>query len=129
MVSTDDDRNGNLSEAFGGLKNGLTGDSGDYRHDYINLTPCAGTTMQLRLGYLTDPFFEERGWLADDSSVTTGGTTVSSDDVEGGLNGWTAEGDSWPEPAERAGCKRRAFWTRSRRHRRCGAPSTAMTRA
>ncbi len=90
LVSTDEDPNGNLAGLFGGLQNGLTGDSGGYRHDYVNLTPYAGTTIQLRLRYLTDPAFEERGWFADDFSVTADGTTVFTDDVENGLNGWTA---------------------------------------
>ena len=60
----------------------------------MDLTPYAGTTIQLRLRYLTDPAFAERGWFADDFSVTADGTTVFSDDVEGGLNGWTAEDGS-----------------------------------
>jgi immune inhibitor A len=94
MVSTDEDPNGNLSGTFGGLENGLTGDSGGYRHDYVNLTPYAGSTIQLRLRYLTDPAFVERGWFADDFSVTADGTEVFGDDVEGGLNGWTAEDGS-----------------------------------
>ena len=42
MVSTDEDPNGNLEAYFGGLENGLTGDSGGYRHDYVDLTPYAG---------------------------------------------------------------------------------------
>ncbi len=94
MVSTDEDPNGNLAGTFGGLENGLTGDSGGYRHDYVDLTPYAGSTIQLRLRYLTDPAFEERGWFADDFSVTADGTRSSADDVEGGLNGWTAEDGS-----------------------------------
>ena len=91
LVSTDEDPNGNLSSAFGGLENGLTGSSNGYRHDYVELTPYAGTTIQLRLRYVTDGAFEERGWFADDFSVTADGTTVWSDDVESGLNGWTPE--------------------------------------
>ena len=47
MVSTDEDPNGNLAGTFGGLENGLTGDSGGYRHDYVDLTPYAGSTIQL----------------------------------------------------------------------------------
>ena len=46
----------------------------------------------VRLRYATDAAFQERGWFADDFSVTGGGTTVWSDDVEGGDNGWTADG-------------------------------------
>ena len=33
MVSTNDDPNGSLEAYFGNLKNGLTGDTGGYRHD------------------------------------------------------------------------------------------------
>ena len=84
MVSTDEDPNGNLEAYFGGLENGLTGDSGGYRHDYVDLTPYAGSTVQLRLRYATDAAFVERGWFADDFSVTADGTEVWSDDVESG---------------------------------------------
>ena len=47
------------SLAVGGLENGLTGSTDGYRHDYVNLTPYAGTTIQLRLRYATDAAFEE----------------------------------------------------------------------
>ena len=101
-VSTNEDPNGNL-RTFGGLQNGLTGDSGGYRHDYVDLTPYAGTTILLRLRVATDATFEERGWFADDFSVTADGETVFADDVESGLAGWTPEagtfldttGDGW----------------------------------
>ena len=46
----------------------------------------------MRLRYATDAAFEERGWFADDFSVTGGGATTWSDDVEGGTNGWTTDG-------------------------------------
>ena len=91
MVSTDEDPNGNLASLFGELENGLTGSTNGYRHDYVDLTPYAGSTIQLRLRYLTDPAFEERGWFADDFSVTADGATVWTDDVESGPNGWTAD--------------------------------------
>ena len=72
-MSTDEDPNGNLENYFGGLENGLTGDSGGYRHEYVDLTPYAAVTIQLRLRYATDAAFEERGWFADDFSVTADG--------------------------------------------------------
>ena len=91
VVSTNDDPNGNLV-AFGGLENGLTGTTGgEWRHDWVNLTPYAGTTIDLRLRYATDAAFEEPGWFADDFEVTADGTSVWADDVESGANGWTAE--------------------------------------
>jgi immune inhibitor A len=91
LVSTDDgdpDPNGRLHD-YGNKKYGLTGSSNGWRHDYVNLTPYAGTTVQLRMRQATDAGSLERGWFADDFSVTANGTTVWSDDVEGGANGWT----------------------------------------
>jgi immune inhibitor A len=91
VVSTNEDPNGNLAAYFGGMENGLTGSTGGYRHDYVDLTPYAGSTVQVRLRYLTDAAFAERGWFADDFSLTDDGTEVWSDDVESGDNGWTPE--------------------------------------
>jgi immune inhibitor A len=56
----------------------------------VNLTPYAGTTITLRLRHATDAGFLERGWFADDFSVTQDGTVVWSDDVESGPGDWTA---------------------------------------
>jgi immune inhibitor A len=82
------DPNGRMAD-FGSKKYGLTGDTGGMKHHYVNLTPFQGQTIQLRLRYATDEAFLERGWFADDFSLTSGGQTVWSDDVEGGANGWT----------------------------------------
>jgi immune inhibitor A len=73
-------------EPAGGAHRGATD---GYRHDWVDLTPYRGQTIQLRLRYLTDAAFQERGWFADDFSVTADGTTAWSDDVENGDNGWT----------------------------------------
>jgi len=48
LVSTDEDPNDHLAGLFGGLENGLTGSTNGYRHDYVDLTPYAGSTIQLR---------------------------------------------------------------------------------
>jgi immune inhibitor A len=88
MVSTDEDPNGRLQD-YGGLENGLTGNSNGWRLDYVDLTPYAGQTIRLRLRYATDAAFLERGWFVDDMSVTVDGTAIFTDDVESGLNGWT----------------------------------------
>ncbi|MEV0425279.1 immune inhibitor A domain-containing protein [Micromonospora sp. NPDC050495] len=91
LVTTNDgyaDPNGRMVD-FGGKKYGLTGSTNGWRHDYVDLSGYAGQAVQLRLRYATDEAFEERGWFADDFSVTGGGTTTWSDDVEGGANGWT----------------------------------------
>ncbi|WP_214110328.1 immune inhibitor A domain-containing protein [Acrocarpospora catenulata] len=92
LVSTDDgygDPNKRLKD-YGDKKYGLTGTTEGWRHDYVDLTPFAGQTVQLRLRYATDAAFMERGWFADDFAVTAAGATVWSDDVESGANGWTA---------------------------------------
>ncbi|WP_285779432.1 immune inhibitor A domain-containing protein [Microtetraspora sp. NBRC 13810] len=94
LVSTDDDYtdpNKNLA-TFGNKKYGLTGNTNGWRHDYVDLAPFAGKTVKLRLRYNTDAAFTPRGWHSDDFSVTSGGQTVWSDDVEGGANGWAASG-------------------------------------
>src|SRR5688572_29419497 len=91
VVTTPDnygDPNGRMAD-FGNKKRGLTGDSHGWRHDYVDLTPWAGTSVQVRLRYATDEAFVERGWFADDFSVTSGTTSVWSDDVEGGEKDWT----------------------------------------
>lgn len=88
------DPNGRMND-FGGKKYGLTGSTDGWRHDYVDLSAYAGTTIQLRLRLATDEAFEERNWFVDDFSVTGGGATTWSDDVEGGDNGWTATGGTW----------------------------------
>jgi len=94
LVSTDDgyaDPNGRLHD-YGDKKYGLTGDTHGWRHDYVDLAAYAGQTVQVRLRYATDAGFLERGWFADDFSVTSGATTTWSDDAEGAdAAGWSAD--------------------------------------
>ncbi|MBP2705775.1 immune inhibitor A [Microbispora sp. RL4-1S] len=92
LASTGDDYtdpNGRLHD-YGGKKYGLTGESGGWQHLYADLSPFAGTSVQVRLRYATDAASVGRGWFSDDFSVTSGASTVWSDDVENGANGWTA---------------------------------------
>ncbi|HWU27647.1 MAG TPA: immune inhibitor A domain-containing protein [Microbacterium sp.] len=92
LVSTDDgysDPNGRMQD-FGGKKYGLTGSSNGWRHDHVDLSAYAGQDIQLRLRQATDAAFEERNWFSDDFALTSDGSTVWSDDVETGDNGWTA---------------------------------------
>jgi immune inhibitor A len=98
-VSTPDDYpdpNGNLA-GFGNKKYGLTGSTGGWAHHYVDLTPYAGSTVQVRLRQATDAAFLERGWFADDFSLTSDGTEVWSDDVESGESDWTATGGTWTD--------------------------------
>ena len=98
-VSTPDDYpdpNGRLAD-FGGKKYGLTGSTDGWAHHYVDLTSYAGQTIQLRLRQATDAGFLERGWFADDFELISDGTSVWSDDVESGANGWTAETGTWTD--------------------------------
>jgi immune inhibitor A len=89
VVTTNLDGHGRLQD-YGGLQNALSGDTGGaWRHDYVDLTPYAGTTIQLRLRYATDAGFLASGWFADDFALTAGGTAVWTDDVEAGAGDWT----------------------------------------
>jgi immune inhibitor A len=81
------DPNRNLAEFR--KSDALTGSSGGWRHDRVDLTPYAGRTVKVRLSLMTDAAFMERGWFADDFSLVADGETVWSDDVEQGDAGWT----------------------------------------
>jgi immune inhibitor A len=82
---------------YGGKKYGLTGSSGGWRHDYVDLAAYSGQSIQLRLRYATDAAFQERGWFADDFAVSSGGADVWTDDVEGDDAGWTATVGTWTD--------------------------------
>lgn len=74
LVSTDDgysDPNGRMKD-FGNKKYGLTGSSGGWRHDHIDLSSYAGQNIQVRLRQATDAAFEERGWFSDDFALSAG---------------------------------------------------------
>ncbi|RXZ73326.1 immune inhibitor A domain-containing protein [Agromyces albus] len=84
------DPNGRMVD-FGNKKYGLTGSTGGWQHQYADLSAFAGQSVDVRLRYATDEAFLERGWFADDFSLTSGAATVWSDDVESGDAGWTPE--------------------------------------
>lgn len=93
QVSTADgyaDPNGRMAD-YGNKKYGLTGDSHGWAHQYVDLSAYAGQTVDVRLRLATDAAYQDRGWFSDDFALTSGGTTVWSDDVESGENGWETE--------------------------------------
>ena len=79
-------------------KYGLTGATGGYERNYVNLLPFAGQTIQLRLRYATDAGLELSGWFADDFVLTADGTDVFTDDVEAD-NGWTTTATTFTDTA------------------------------
>jgi immune inhibitor A len=105
-VSTPDgyqDPNGRMAD-YGGKKYGLTGSSGGWQHLHVDLAPYAGTNIKLRLRYATDAATLDKGWFADDFSVTEGANTVWSDNTDT-ANGWTNTVESFAGTPTGAGWK------------------------
>lgn len=71
--------------------NALTGFSGDWYQEVMDLTPFAGHTIELYFTYWTDGAWIEAGWFIDDIAIPEIGFF---DDVEAGANGWTPTGVS-----------------------------------
>ena len=71
---------------------------------YVDLAPFAGKNIKLRLRYATDEAFLERGWFADDFSLTNGATVLWSDNTDTN-NGWTAHGGRRSPAVDGAGWK------------------------
>ncbi|MFW5470010.1 immune inhibitor A domain-containing protein [Knoellia sp. CPCC 206435] len=57
-----------------------------------DLSAYAGKNVQFRFRYATDGGLHYEGAFLDDLAVTVDGSTVLTDDVEAGTNGWTAKG-------------------------------------
>jgi len=87
------DPNGRMND-YGDKKYGLTGDTEGWVEHHVNLGAFAGQDIMLRLRLATDEAFLERGWFADDFSVTAGGATVWSDDAETDGD-WVTEVDTF----------------------------------
>ncbi|GAB3589547.1 immune inhibitor A [Angustibacter peucedani] len=79
--------------------NGIDGAHPAWTPATFDLSSYAGKSVQLRFRYTTDGAAQgtdpDLGWsglFADDISVTSGGATVFTDDVETAQPGWTAAG-------------------------------------
>jgi len=57
-----------------------------------DLTPFKGQSVQFRFRYASDGGVNGKGSFLDDLTVNVNGSAVVTDDVEGGVNGWTASG-------------------------------------
>ncbi|GAA2396519.1 immune inhibitor A [Streptomyces glaucosporus] len=103
QVSTD---GGATWTALDGTKNGeplgrdasgapaLDGESGGWVDLSYPLDEYAGKKIQLRFHYRTDGGVAEKGFTADEITVTADGEEVLTDGAEGDDNGWTADGFS-----------------------------------
>ncbi|WP_253272520.1 immune inhibitor A domain-containing protein [Arsenicicoccus sp. oral taxon 190] len=69
-----------------------SGKSNGWVQKSFDLSAYAGKQVTFRFRYASDGGLHGLGAFIDDITVTSGGTTILSDDVEGGANGWTAKG-------------------------------------
>lgn len=75
-----------------GTWNGLTGNSGGYYPEIMDLAPFAGHDIELNFIYWTDGAANGMGIFIDDIEIPELGFF---DDVEAGVNGWTTDIDGW----------------------------------
>jgi immune inhibitor A len=90
-ITTNDDPNGRLVD-FGGLQNGITGDSGGWIQLRFDLSAYAGSTIKLRFRYATDAAFVERGMFVDDIAIDAIGFF---DDAESGPGDWVNDAQAF----------------------------------
>jgi len=83
--STTTDPNGNNS-GFG-----ITGNSGGWADLSADLSAYAGQTVWVRFRYTQDPAAQGLGFALDLINVTSGGTTVLSDNAESGTDDWVTD--------------------------------------
>ena len=86
--------NGTAIPRDGGDKPALTGTSGAYEKLDYSLDAYAGQKVDLRFRYATDGGVAQKGFAADDLSITADGTAIFNDDAEADDNGWTTAGFS-----------------------------------
>ncbi len=91
-VSTDGGGTWSDLTAAGQTKPLLDGDQRTWTQHTWDLSAYAGQQIQLRFFYATDGGLHYEGPFLDDLAITADGASLLSDDVEGGDNGWTANG-------------------------------------
>jgi len=89
-ITTNDDPFGRLVD-YGGLQNGITGNSGGWIQMRFDLTAYSGSTVKLRFRYATDAGFLERGMFVDDIEIAAIGFF---DDAETS-GGWVSDPDAF----------------------------------
>jgi len=90
-ITTNFDPFGRLID-YGGLQNGITGDSGGWMQMQFDLSAYADSTIELRFRYATDAAFVERGMFVDDIAIDAIGF---SDDAESGPGDWVSDAQAF----------------------------------
>ncbi len=88
--STENPNGASYGPAFTGRSGGTSDNSlAQWIQDQVDLSPYAGKKILLRFEYITDDAFNAPSWAVDDIKIPE---INFSDDVEGGANGWKADG-------------------------------------
>ncbi|MEV6170023.1 M14 family zinc carboxypeptidase [Streptomyces sp. NPDC051954] len=82
-----------------GSWNSFTGASAGWQEVSFDLSAYAGKTVEVSLGYVTDPGSGGRGVLADNASVVIGGNAVETEGFETSLGAWSTPGPPAGSPA------------------------------
>jgi hypothetical protein len=84
-----------------GSWNALTGSSGGWKQLEFDLSAYAGKSIEVSIGYVSDPAFGGHGVLADETSLVVGGTATGTEGFETSLGAWKASGPPAGSPAVR----------------------------
>ncbi|WP_030752874.1 M14 family metallopeptidase [Streptomyces sp. NRRL S-31] len=92
---------GNTCAATGttGSWNSLTGSSAGWQQVTFDLSAYAGKSVEVTIGYVTDPGTGGHGVLADDASLVVGGAARETEGFESSLGAWRAAGPPAGSPA------------------------------
>ncbi|AZQ33984.1 zinc carboxypeptidase [Streptomyces cyaneochromogenes] len=82
-----------------GSWNALTGASEGWKQLDFDLSAYAGKTVEVSIGYVSDPAFGGHGVLADEASLVVGGTATETEGFETSLGAWKVTGPPAGSPA------------------------------
>ncbi|MEV5956354.1 M14 family zinc carboxypeptidase [Streptomyces sp. NPDC051987] len=77
----------------------FTGSSAGWQPVSFDLSAYAGKSVQISLGYITDPGTGGHGVLVDDASLVVGGTATETEGFETSLGPWSVTGPPAGSPA------------------------------
>ncbi|MEY9990483.1 hypothetical protein ABIE67_002515 [Streptomyces sp. V4I8] len=82
-----------------GQWNALTGASEGWEQVEFDLSAYAGKSVEISIGYVTDPSSGGHGVLADETSLVVGGTATETEGFETSLGAWKVTGPPAGSPA------------------------------
>ncbi|WP_406434537.1 M14 family zinc carboxypeptidase [Streptomyces sp. NBC_00631] len=82
-----------------GSWNSFTGSSAGWQSVDFDLSAYAGKSVEISIGYITDPGTGGHGVLVDDASLVVGGTATETEGFETSLGPWSVTGPPAGSPA------------------------------